>query len=188
MKKTPDMAGSRISRALALLLILAAFSTGNVFAQEESKPEVLVDGVEHGYFVAADVKFSEVDDRFANFFGAYGGWLINHRFLLGAGGYGMTNRVHEMQMGYGGLVLEYFFNPSRLVNFSVKGLIGGGASSWSWWDPFFVAEPEVKMSLNITERFRLGFGGGYRFVEGSCRSDDRLSGYTISLDFKFGAF
>jgi hypothetical protein len=44
------------------------------------------------------------------------------------------------------------------------------------------------MSLNITERIRLGFGSGYRFVEGTCRSDDELSGYTISLALKFGAF
>jgi hypothetical protein len=188
MKKALASAGSINSRALVLLVILVSLSVGNGFAQEEPKMEVLVEGIENGYFVAAENKFSVVDDQFANFFGAYGGWLINHRFLLGAGGYGMTNRVYEMQMGYGGLVLEYFINPNSLVNFSVKGLIGGGSSSYSWWDAFFVAEPELRMGLNLTERIRLGFGGGYRFVEGSCRSDDRLSGYTISLDLKFGAF
>jgi hypothetical protein len=188
MKRALASTDSNTLRTLAFLLIVASMST-NVFAQEESKPEVLVRGVENGWFVAGENKFSEVDDRFANFFGAYGGWLINHRFLLGGGGWGKTNRVYEMQMGYGGLVLEYFFNPDRLINFSIRGLIGGGGTSWAWtwWDGFFVAEPEVRMTINVTERFRLGFGGGYRFVEGSCR-DGRLSGYTISVAGKFGGF
>ena len=29
-------------------------------------------------------------------------------------------------MTYGGLLLEYFFDPNKLINYSVSGLIGGG--------------------------------------------------------------
>jgi hypothetical protein len=91
-------------------------------------------------------------------------------------------------MGYGGLVLEYFVDPDRLWNFSVRGLLGGGASSWNWTDPYFVAEPELKATLNITRRVRLGFGGGYRFVRGSYGAKERLSGPVASIDLKFEAF
>jgi hypothetical protein len=169
----------------ALTLLLAPVAV----AQEETKPkpEVLVGDVENGYFFALDNKFSEIDGRFANFFGVYGGWLINHKLLLGVGGYGRTTDVTWSQMGYGGFVMEYFINPNRLMNFSVKGLVGGGGSSHLWTDSFFVAEPEAKMSLNVTDWFRLSAGGGYRFVRASHRND-ALSGWTISLAAKFGSF
>ena len=35
-------------------------------------------------------------------------------------------------MGYGGFVLEYFVNPNRLVNFSVKGLVADGRALVLW--------------------------------------------------------
>ena len=178
---------TRIRSSFILALVLVAVAAApHALAQEESKQEVLVEGLENGWYVAGSVKFSEVDGRFANFVGPYGGWLINHKFLLGGGGYGLTNQ-RGLEMGYGGLVLEYFINPSSLVNVSVKGLIGGGSTSWNWEDPFFVAEPEVKVNLNVTEFFRIGFGGGYRFVSGN-RHDDRLRGPSATVDLKFGVF
>ena len=142
----------------------------------------------HGYSVAFDVRFSELNGDFTNFVGLYGGWLINHRFLLGVGGYGKTSGVDRSQMGYGGLVLEYFIRPERLWNPSVKMLVGGGAISWNWTDPFFVAEPEVKMNLNLSRRWRLAFGGGYRFVGGAPGRDGALSGFLADVAIKFGSF
>ena len=178
---------TRSYSAFALALVFAAVAAApRASAQEESKQEVLVEGLENGWFVAGSVKFSEVDGQFANFVGPYGGWLINHKFLVGGGGVGLTNR-HPFEMGYGGLVLEYFINPKSLVNVSVKGLIGGGSTSWNWENPFFVAEPEVKVNVNVTDFFRVGFGGGYRFVSGN-RHDDRLRGPSATVDLKFGVF
>jgi hypothetical protein len=175
---------SKLVVSAGLLLMTSSM----VYAQEEEpKTEALVSDIDNGYMVAVETKLTTVNDRFANFLGVYGGWVIGHKFLLGAGGYGKTTGIHEIQMGYGGLVLEYYVNPNRLVNFSVKGLIGGGSASWRWDDPFFVAEPEGKVILNITDWFRLGGGAGYRFVRGSyCNS--KLSGFTANIQLMFGTF
>ena len=142
-------------RALVLLVAGAILVTSlpTVRAQTpgeevESKPEVLVDSVESGAVIALESKFSEINGRFANFLGVYGGWLVNKRFLLGGGVYGKTTGA---TIGYGGLVIEYFVNPNRLVNVSFKGLVGGGGTTVGWHDPFFVFEPEGKLSLNITD-------------------------------------
>jgi hypothetical protein len=156
---------------------------------QESEQEVLVDSVRHsGYSFAVDVKFSEIDGDFTNFVGFSGGWLINHRFLIGVAGYGKTTGIDRSQMGYGGLTLEYFLRPERLWNVSIAGLIGGGAISWNWTDPFFVGEPEAKLNLNLSKRWRLSFGGGYRFVGGAPGPDERLSGFVGDVAIRFGSF
>jgi hypothetical protein len=162
-------------------LLVTSLSTA---ARAQSKPEVLVDGVESGALIAVDSKFSEIGGRFENFLGVYGGWLVNRRFLLGGGIYGKTTGAN---LGYGGLVVEYFINPNRLVNVSVKGLVGGGGTTVGLTDPFFVLEPEAKLSLNITDRLRLGFGGGYRYIRSSF-DNDALSGFSANIDFKFGTW
>jgi hypothetical protein len=51
-------------------------------------------------------------------------------------------------------------------------------------EEFFVAEPEASVMLNITETFRIGFGGGYRFIGGAGRMGDRLDGFTASATLK----
>jgi hypothetical protein len=51
-------------------------------------------------------------------------------------------------------------------------------------ESFFVVEPEVNIMLNITEKVRLGFGGGYRFIGGAGRIDDRLEGFIANASLK----
>ena len=50
---------------------------------------------------------------------------------------------------------------------------------------FFIAEPEANVMLNITEKIRLGFGGGYRFIGAAGRTNDRLEGFTANAALKF---
>lgn len=170
------------------VLALTTLCSSTLMAQEKPKPEVLLQDSHNGFVVAVDNKFTKMNGEFANLFGIYGGWLINHQFMIGVGGYGRTTDVSRHQMGYGGFVLEYYINPNRLWNVSVKGLLGAGSSSYEWDNPFFVAEPEVKMTLNLTQWMRLGGGVGYRFVAGAPWHDHDLSGVTASVDLKFGRF
>ncbi|HXV63778.1 MAG TPA: hypothetical protein VEK15_23965 [Vicinamibacteria bacterium] len=44
------------------------------------------------------------------------------------------------------------------------------------------------MSGRFSERFRLGFGGGYRFIGGADRLNDRLDGFTVSAALKMSFF
>ena len=52
-------------------------------------------------------------------------------------------------------------------------------------ETFLVMEPEVNVTLNVTEKFRLGFGGGYRFIGAAGRLDDRLEGFTANVAAQF---
>ncbi len=118
--------------------------------------ETLIHGkIESGGYGAVSVKFSNVNNKFATFIGGYGGWLINHTFLVGAGGYGLVNTIRppsgslavplvniaipvyypleksRIQFGYGGLYLEYIDNPQSLVHFTFSTLIGAGAVTYT---------------------------------------------------------
>ena len=187
-------------RIRCLLVLFCLFST-DIFAQESSKEsqdtETLVPSdFDNGFVVAFDDKLSTLDGNFANFAGLHGGWLIDHSFLIGMAGYGTTDTQRGFEMGYGGFLVEYFFNPDKLFNYSIRGLIGGGGIENYGnhhqgpdhdLDGFFVAEPEARVTLNVLKPFRIGFGLGYRFV-GADSSDLGLSGPTFSFSFKFGIF
>ena len=172
-----------------LTLALAAPS----FAQEQT----LINGpIESGGFGGPVVKFSQVSNKFAVFAGGYGGWLINHSFLIGGGGYGLVNNIDaspaaqayfgttedlRTQFGYGGLILEYIGAPDNLIHYTVSTLIGGGGVDYAYkYDLFnsnydnmghasacFVLEPSAGLELNITKFFRINAGASYRLVRGT---------------------
>lgn len=70
--------------------------------------------------------------------GMEGGVLLNHKLMLGAAGYGLTNNIgaphptnpsqykEYLQFWYAGLMAEYTHNSHKLVHWSVGGLLGGG--------------------------------------------------------------
>jgi hypothetical protein len=201
-------------------------------------------GIESNFLIAPDYKFTEVDGDFAGLAGFYGGWLIDQKFLIGGAAYFQTNGGNDSDMKYGGAVLEYFFNPTRVANISVRGLVGGGKATLNRFgfeglrlrggfpgrgnfglgdfdlgnldlgninlgnfagrfggrfpfddidlsrilkveETFLVMEPEVNVTLNVTEKFRLGFGGGYRFIGAAGPFDDRLEGFTANVAAQF---
>jgi hypothetical protein len=218
-----------VNRIAWVVLLAAGLSAGSLFAGEEQTQTLVQGQIDSDIFIAPDFKFTEVDGQFANLAGAYGGWLIDRKLLLGGGGYFLTNRSDDLKMAYGGFVVEYFVRSDRLVNFSVKGLVGGGEATIrsglgrlldislpidipqfgnrfgsrglrlpsnfpifpefleleSIDEGFFIAEPEASIMLNITEKFRIGFGGGYRFIGGAGRTGDRLEGLTANVALKF---
>ena len=168
-----------------------------VASHAAAQEETLFSGsVEHGGFGAPVLKVSTVKKHFAVFAGAYGGWLINHSLLIGAGGYGLVSHIGlppealifrpfdtfiRLQFGYGGIVLEYIGHPMDLIHYSVAMLVGGGAVVYSehgWlsegWNTstvyptstVFVFEPGVNVELNVTSFLRVAAGGSYRFVNG----------------------
>ena len=193
---------------LGMILIAAP-----LFAQEET----LISGkVEHGGFGGPVVKFTQMKDEFAMLVGGRGGWIINHTFVIGGGGYGLVSEIEAdalsftgeplyLAVGYGGLELEYIASSNKLVHFSVPVLIGAGGIDYIErdfedhhfddhyfdGDVFFIAEPGINMILNVTSFFRLGVGGSYRFVSGveiAPLENSDLSGPSAVVTLKFGKF
>jgi hypothetical protein len=189
--------------------------------EAQQKPtETLIQGpVDDGFVFGPDFKFTDVNGDFASLAGAYGGWILDRKLLLGGGVYTLTNGSDATEMTYGGAVVEYFVNPSSLINLSFRGLAGGGSATVgslhgarersrfgrSFMEDarrradsqfpelmrsssFFVAEPELNLMLNISQKFRLSFGGGYRFIGGADGLNDRLDGFTASAALKLSFF
>jgi hypothetical protein len=176
--------------------------------------------VDHGGYGALVVKFTPINNELGVLVGARGGWIINHTFSIGLAGYGLATQNRALQegppgypyvnMGYGGLDLEFIMNSDELVHVSIHTLIGAGAVGfrmWNgdgWWsgDPldgtrddhygtFFVIEPGLNLDLNVTAWFRASIGAAYRHAGGvSSRASTgtELSGPSGMLTFRFGSF
>jgi hypothetical protein len=193
----------------AVVLILLCVGLSFAFAQEET----LIKGpIESGGFGGPVIKAGSFNGEAAILVGGRGGWIINHSFIIGGGGYGLVNDVKAkvlgpygeryLNFGYGGLELEYVSEPDRLINYSFQTLIGAGGLSWrdeniqvgmrnSDSDTFFIVEPGVNATLNVTTYFRISGGVSYRFISGvqsPASSNADLSGPSGVLTFRFGKF
>ncbi len=201
---------------IAVLVLLLAASLP-LAAQDE---ETLISGpVESGGFGGPSLRITKINGEVAVLVGGRGGWIINHVFMIGGAGYGLVTRTaaktpgllgeKDLDIGYGGLEMEYYSNPSDLVHLSVRLLLGGGGvayredvmvSSHRDMDGFFVAEPGISVNLNVTHFFRISAGASYRFVTGVDTPNDLLghpapltsnadlSGPSALLTLKFGKF
>ncbi len=202
---------------VATLLMLSLFTVLPLTAQEE---ETLVSGpVESGGFGGPSLRITKINGETAVLVGGRGGWIINHVFMIGGAGYGLVTRnaaktpgllgEKDLDVGYGGLEMEYYVNPNDLIHGSVRLLLGGGgvayredvmATSHRDMDGFFVAEPGVSINLNVTHFFRISAGASYRIVTGvdaptdilghpaPLTSNADLSGPSALLTLKFGKF
>jgi len=195
-----------------VVLILLLIS---VPASAQQKTLVSSDDLSLGGYFSPVVKFSSVHDDLGVFVGGRAGFILNHTFVIGVGGYGLASYVDAkqrgpfgeryMEMGYGGLDLEYIVNPMELVHFSVSTLIGGGGvffndRRWDddYWDnrdrnvdAFFIIEPAVNLDLNVTSFLRTSLGASYRMVSGlnsDVSTNADLSGASVMLSIRIGKF
>lgn len=175
-----------------ITLIIVLFS--QAAAQEQT---LLGDGeISNGGFGGPVVKYVQIKGESGVLVGGRGGWIINHSFVLGGGGYGLVNNIkagippvidiygntHDayINFGYGGVELEYIIQSDRVLHFSVYSLIGAGSISFrneQWndhhdgdWntaeDAFFVFEPAVNAELNVVSFMRISAGLSYRVISG----------------------
>ena len=197
----------RLVRIL-LVVVLTCLMAAPAFGRDET----LISGpVDHGGFGGPSIKVADINGKTAFLMGGYGGWFINHAFMIGGGGYGMVNDLKApfevdgktlyYELGYGGLMFEYVDNSHRLFHFTVNTLVGAGELSYRSKndaifekyadDTFFVLEPSFNVELNVTTHFRVGLGVSYRYIDGldiAGTTEEELSGVSANLNFKFGAF
>ena len=187
---------------MVLLLSLSAYG------DEET---LISDDIESGGYGGPELKFGSINGEWEVLVGGRGGWIINHRFVLGGAGYGMATKGEtnpgsvfpylndEFEIGYGGLLLGYISRSNSLVHVTADVLIGGGGLSPADEalqgsfdsDAFFILEPGVNFELNVSRKIRFGFGGSYRIVSGIEYFDldnEDIGGMAINLILKFGKF
>lgn len=132
-----------MKRFTAALLVLTVATAAPLYAQQKT---LFNDGVtSHGGFGGPVTKVTSLNGGTVVLGGARGGWIINHNFSLGFGGYGLSERsgipaearnlyrntdgtFRDLRLifGYGGLEAEYTGKWENLVHYTAGLLVGAG--------------------------------------------------------------
>jgi hypothetical protein len=186
-----------MKKYLFILIVLVLIIPFSAFAKEKT---LVGDGVEHGGYGGPVVKFMSLGGDLGVIFGGRGGWIINHMFVIGGGGYSLANDItidgKDLELEYGGFEFEYIWRSDSVVHFTIHTGIGGGQvqlrNAGFFQDKFFYFEPTFNGELNILSWFRINAGVGYLWVDniqgmpGLSSSDVRSISGTIV--FKLGWF
>ncbi len=195
-----------MKKKIILLLILVI--TAGVSAEERT---LLSGQVEHGGFGGPDLRLTTINGNITLLMGGRGGWIINHRFVLGGGGCGVVENVKAkrftgdslyVNFGYGGGFLEWVMRSDDLLHVTFSTFLGGGNVMLSGdhhaadeasnsHDGVFVGELNANLELNVVTWFRINFGAGYRYVSGVSTTGFKNSdfgGPTGTVVLKFGKF
>jgi len=125
-----------------------------------------------------------------------------HSVMLGGAGYGLVNELdwgvnEKLEMGYGGFLIGYTYNPEALVHVDSQLLLGAGGvhtigsdNKTSDTGTFLITEISSQVEINVTEFMEIGFGASYRLATDP--SINGLSGGDISspgvfISFQFGS-
>jgi hypothetical protein len=174
--------------------------------------------MDHGGYGAVTMSYGKLLDYDVTFAGGRGGWVLDHKYIIGGGGYGLGTEIDvedgddtkKLDVDYGGLMLGYTFNPTGL--FHVQSTVLMGTGEVETYTPvygtdeekiseleeashtesrFAVIEPQVQVEMNVVKWMRIGVGASYRMVS-ALKSDyltnEDLSGVSGTLSFNFGCF
>ena len=156
-----------------------------------------------GYF-ALDSRFTKVAAKFGVLAGADAVLLVNHRYSIGLGGWGLAvnnkasdesgSNTPRLHMGYGGLRLGYIAQPASPIHATFDVLVGGGEINHGEGTDegnFFVVEPTVGLEASLTSSTRLVAGISYRAISGLDLSGIRggdVRGVSGVLALRIGKF
>jgi hypothetical protein len=136
-------------------------------------------------FGGSGIKISRFKGQTAIMTGGRGACIINERFMVGGGGYGIANDIflssatpdtfRFLKMGYGGLELGYIFTTGKIGYLGGSILIAAGAVFWESlpksetndFKIFPVMEPSVHGVLRLTRLIGLNMSVGYHYANGA---------------------
>ena len=113
---------------LGSLLLFAA----NAFAQQpapSSTGPLVVEQIQGGWLFAPDMRTTDLNGETGALAGGYLGHISDRTWVIGAGGYFLTNRDDDFKMAYGGPVFEWLIRADRKIGFGVRALVGAGTAT-----------------------------------------------------------
>ncbi len=164
---------------------------------------LLPENVVHGFFGGPEARISAINGGANLLLGAKGAWLIDHTYYVGGAGFHTVRDIKDtdLRLGYGGLVLGVFREPSKQIHSYIELLVGAGAlgepdnphhsGAVHKRDSVFVVEPAVGVTVNLGQFVTLNSGLSYRMIEGSDIaevSDSGFSGLSLHVNAMFGRF
>ena len=122
------MRPGRLALAAALC---AALAPTPAFAQAPaaSSGPMKIETIDSGFVIAPEARFTEINGDFATLAGGYGGWVTDHRLLVGGAGYWLANRDDDFKMQYFGGLARWTIGGERRLGVSFGGLAGFGEAT-----------------------------------------------------------
>ena len=193
----------------ALLLFLSGITALALPAQHET---LFDDFTSFGAFGGPMVEISSINGEVGADVGGGGALVLDDFFI---GGYGMgtdqpditlqqdiggeiQDITYNIRFKHGGLWFGYTPRQYKMGHLYTSLKVGWGKAQLlnqdfdTPRDRIFVLTPEVGAEFNLTNWFKLGFTGGYRWVNGISRlptlDDSDFSSPTGTITFRFGGF
>jgi hypothetical protein len=185
--------------------LIAAFVTFVSFHLSAQDISFAQHGTNHLNHFYADLiaKTATLNGGWGLFGGMRAGYNINNNISIGLVGHGLIpdklggsyiNQTgkDELHFGYGGAEIMYKYDLSDRFFLTGIMMIGAGRADYEnlgGHDYFFITEPGASINYRLVDWFGLGLSAGYRFAAGvkyADLSDASFSGWSSSLDFKFG--
>lgn len=189
---------------ISIVMTASCLLAGTAAARESL---IDLDNARVGGFGGPVFKVSQIKNQETFEIGGMGGATFTtglHSIMIGGAGYGLVNEPPwsnntRLDMGYGGLVLGYTYNPEALVHVDTHLLLGAGGISAI--DPsapnnpeelgsFLVAELGAQLEVNITPFMELGLGTSYRMTSDPSIADlsrSDLTKPTVFISLQFGS-
>jgi len=116
---------SLFAAALCVALFPALASAQQPAPASASGP-LRVETIDSGFVVAPEARFGEINGELATLAGAYGGWVTDHKLLIGGAGYWLANRDDDFKMQYFGGLARWTLGGERRIGVSFGALAGFG--------------------------------------------------------------
>ena len=167
--------------------------------------------LENRIIIAPDVKITDINGATGTMIGGYAGIEIDKRFFTGGAGYWLVNADDAAEMFYVGFLAGWQVLNTDRFHVGARGLLGVGEATvyYNTWfripiDPrinmgyttahgragvrtgIWVAEPELRAEVGLSQQIRLGLGLGYRFTGTDAWLGNHLDGVTGSISLQIG--
>jgi hypothetical protein len=114
-------------------MILAA-SAATAFSQPAppappASPTLIVEEIQNGWLLSPDMRATDLNGKTGALAGGYLGRMTDRSWVIGVGGYVLTNREDDFKLWYGGPVFEWLIRADRKIGFGVRTLVGVGSGT-----------------------------------------------------------
>jgi len=112
----------------AILFGVAAHAS----AQQPDAPSsgrLIVEQIQTGWLFSPDVRATDLNGNAEALAGGYLGRITDRSWVVGVGGYMLTNPDDDRKLWYGGPVFEWLLGADRTIGFGVRTLVGAGSGT-----------------------------------------------------------
>ena len=115
--------------AAASLIAIATASFAQTASPAPAAGPLVVERIHNGWLFSPDMRVTDLDGDTGALAGGYVGRITDNSWVIGGGGYFLTNRDDDFKLMYFGPVVEWMARADRRIGFGIRGLVGGGSAT-----------------------------------------------------------